>query len=40
MLENWEITDIFCSSKDSQYSDGAFYRIKIRDYSHSKSGRS
>ena len=31
---------IFRSSKDSQYSDGIFYRIKIWDYSHSESGRS
>ena len=35
--DNWEVGD---SSKDSQYSDGIFYRIKIWDYSHSESGRS
>ena len=35
--ENGEIGD---SSKDSQYSDGIFYRIKIWDDSYSESGRS
>lgn len=28
----------FCIGKDNLYSDGVFYRIKIRDYSHSESG--